>query len=118
MDRSLSPAGLAAVLARLYAAAQRAGRSLWNGWSAAHRVDRGAPEEVGLHAAGKLVGPRAGWLSGYSFDESGVRHVEIEILGPSGATSTLTCDRVRFGHGRLVLPVGCDRRQRWRAAGK
>ena len=59
---------------------------------AAHRVDRGAPEEVGLNAPQALIGPEAGWLGGYSHDESGVRQVEIEITSPSGATSTLTCD--------------------------
>ena len=37
------------------------------------------------------MGLKGSWLGGYSHDESGVRQIEIEILGPSGATSTLTC---------------------------
>ena len=91
VDRGRSQLGLAAVLARLHAATNGPDESLeW--LVTAHRVDRGAPEKVGLNAPQALIGPAAGWLGGYSHDESGVRQVEIEITSPSGATSTLTCD--------------------------
>ena len=90
VDRGMSQLGLAVVLARLHAATNGADEALeW--LVAAHRVDRGAPERVGLNAPQALIGPEAGWLGGYSHDESGVRQVEIEITSPSGATSTLTC---------------------------
>ena len=78
------------MLARLHAATNGPDEPLeW--LVAAHRVDRGAPEEMGLHQPSVLAGPEAGWLGGYARDESGVTQVELEIVGPSGATSTLTC---------------------------
>ena len=90
VDRSRSQAGLAAVLARLHAATNGPDEPLeW--LVAAHRVDRGAPEEMGLHQPSVLAGPEAGWLGGYARDESGVTQVELEVVGPSGATSTLKC---------------------------
>ncbi len=92
VDRSLSAYGLAAVGGRLYAATN--GEEGWPlEWMAAiHRVDRGAPEEMDFDLPELVAGPGAGWLRGHAYDESGVSHVEIEVTGPSGATSTLTCD--------------------------
>ncbi|MFN2167021.1 MAG: Ig-like domain repeat protein, partial [Anaerolineae bacterium] len=90
-DGSLSQYGLAALLAQLHAAGGVPDRPLE--WAvAAHRVDRGAPEQVGLNASAVLAGPGAGWLLGTSFDESGVRHVDVAIVSPSGVTTILGCD--------------------------
>ena len=64
VDRSRSQAGLAAVLARLHAATNGPDEPLeW--LVAAHRVDRGAPEEVGLHQPGSAGRDqqRAGWAA-------------------------------------------------------
>jgi Concanavalin A-like lectin/glucanases superfamily/Bacterial TSP3 repeat/Bacterial Ig-like domain len=86
-----SALGLAVALVGLHAAGSGPDAPLeW--LVAAHRVDRGAPEQVGLHGSSALVGPRAGWLQGDSFDESGVSHVDVEITSPAGATFTLGCD--------------------------
>jgi uncharacterized repeat protein (TIGR01451 family) len=102
-DRSRSQFGLAAVLARLYSAGSGPDEALeW--LVAAHRVDRGAPEQVGLHASSALVGPTAGWLQGDSFDESGVHHVDVEIVSPSGATRTLGCDASDAATGGWSCP--------------
>jgi Concanavalin A-like lectin/glucanases superfamily/Bacterial TSP3 repeat len=91
VDRSLSPIGLAAAVVRLWAASSGSDDKQLEWLLAARRVDLGAPEEMGLDAPA-VMGPEPGWLRSYAYDESRVSRIDIEIVGPSGATSTLTCE--------------------------
>jgi hypothetical protein len=104
VDRDLSSLGLAVALVRLHAATNGSDAQPLEWLVAARRVDQGAPQEMGLDAPTAVVGPESGWLSGYAYDESGVSHVEVEILGPSGVTSTLTCDAPGPTSGRWSCP--------------
>ncbi len=91
VDRSQSPYGLAAAVGRLYAAGSGEEGPPLEWLAALHRVDRGAPEEMGLNGRDLLVGPQAGLLRGFARDESGISQVELEITSPYSATSTLIC---------------------------
>jgi hypothetical protein len=103
VDRTLSPQGLAAVVGRLYDAANGSDGPPLEWLIAAHRVDRDVPEILGLSSP-LVVGPGASWLSGNAHDESGVSQVEIEITSPSGAVSTLTCEVTGQASGGWSCP--------------
>ncbi len=103
-DRAQSEVALAVALARLFDASHQPGQPALEWMVAANRVDRGGPEQVGLHEAGGLVGPGAAWLSGVASDESGISRIEVEILAPSGLTSTVTCDVARSASGYWTCP--------------
>ena len=92
VDRGLSPFAVAVVLGRLYAATNGPDGPALEWQAAVHRVDTGAPEEIALHRPALVVGPGRGWLRGFAHDESGVSHVELEIVAPAGTTSTMICE--------------------------
>jgi hypothetical protein len=103
-DRSKGEVALAVTLARLYAAGHDPGEPALEWMVAANRVDRGAPTELGLNESAGLVGPGAAWLSGLASDESGITQIGVEILSPSGVTSTMTCDLTATASGYWSCP--------------
>ena len=100
-DLSRSPAGLAAAPAQVYAAGFGPERSGLEWLVAAHRVDRGAPEKLGVDVGSIWVGPKGGLLSGDAFDESGIAQITLELTGPKGGVATVNC------------PVGEHEAGRW-----
>jgi len=69
-----------------------------------HQVDRGAPRAMGLDPPAPTLGPEAGWLTGFAYDESGVKRVQVEVDAPTGNVSTLTCDLPDPASGRWSCP--------------
>jgi uncharacterized repeat protein (TIGR01451 family) len=104
VDRDLSSLGLAVALVRLHAATNGSDAQPLEWLVAARRVDQGAPQEMGLDAPAAVSGPESGWLSGTAYDESGVSQVELDIVGPSGKHSTLTCDAPGPAAGHWSCP--------------
>ena len=104
IDRSRSETALAVALAPVYAAGHDPGEPSLEWAVAANRVDRGAPTAPGLNGSAGLVGPGVARLSGIASDESGISHIEAEIVSPSGLSTTLTCDIVRTTSGYWSCP--------------
>jgi len=90
-DLSRSEAGAALALAQLYSTASGPDRPALEWFAAAHRVDRGAPQELGFGLLDRLMSAGVGSIHGYAHDESGVREITIEVRNPAGEVRTVTC---------------------------
>lgn len=90
-DLSLSDAGAALALAQLYSAAAGPALPALEWFAAAHRVDRGAPQELGFRLVDRLASAGVGAIHGYAHDESGVTEITMEVQNPAGGVRTVTC---------------------------
>jgi len=92
-DAFVDPAGSdiwAAVTVRIFDAAHPASGEPLEWLWANHRVDRGAPQFMGVAAPKYWLGPGLNKVAGYAYDDAGVAQVQLEINGAGQVACTPT----------------------------